>query len=80
MRSSKYNIRYGHQFVHPFASVLYSRFAQVLRTFEYDFTVRQIELNEAGKMLAVAGDHDVFVVILPIAFKGAKDLTAIKCK
>ncbi|KAJ3052042.1 hypothetical protein HK097_006954 [Rhizophlyctis rosea] len=52
----------------------------VLRTFDYDFAVRQIELNESGKMLAVAGDHEVFVVILPVAMKNPKDTSVVNCK
>ncbi|KAJ3044895.1 hypothetical protein HDV00_000177 [Rhizophlyctis rosea] len=52
----------------------------VLKAFDYDFTVRQIELNETGKMLAVIGDHDVHVVILPISIRNHERATPVSCK
>ncbi|KAI8803674.1 hypothetical protein BJ742DRAFT_682873 [Cladochytrium replicatum] len=40
-------------------------FYQELNTPQIDFPIRQVQLNGTGRLLAVAGDHDVSVVVVP---------------
>ena len=50
----------------PRSSVLkFTNLFQTLHTPNLQFEIRQISLNPSGKLLAVAGTHQVAVVVLP---------------
>lgn len=53
---------------------------QTLHTPNLQFEIRQISLNASGKLLAVAGTHQVAVVVLPRAGYGKLVPEVIDCK
>lgn len=80
LKSGRHNKGYKVPYRVPVESFWRLTRQQTMYTPNIEFDIHQLALNPGGKLLAVAGSHQVAVVVLPHAGYARLVPTAVDCK